>query len=140
MSDAISPEDKATPVGSREWIKRIFTFVVVAVLVAACGSMASPAPSPSSDAAISTPEAASAAAIRLATISGPLTVGEIKHGTYADLWGGSTNDLSGQGTADTAAKAGLIVWRVDVAGPSGWQELYIDEATRVLLDTITQGT
>jgi len=122
-------------------MKRIVTFVVVALMVAACGFMASPAPSPSpsSDAAISTPEAASAAAIRLATIGGPLTVGEIEHGTYADLWGGSTNDLSGQGTADTAAKARVIVWRVDVAGPSGRQELYIDETTRALLDTITQG-
>lgn len=122
-------------------MKPIFAFVVVALVVAACGFMASPAPSPSasSDAAISSPEAAGAAAIRLATISGPLTVGEIKHGAYVDLWGGSTNDLSGQGTADSAAKAKIIVWRVDVAGPGGLQELYIDEATGMLLDAITQG-
>ena len=123
-------------------MNRIFAFVAVALAVAACGFTASPAPSASSPtgAVISTAEAATAAAIRLATISRPLTVGEIKHGTYADLWGGSTSDLPGQGTADRAAKAGLLVWRVDVVGPTGREELYIDERTSALLDAITEGS
>jgi hypothetical protein len=47
--------------------------------------------------------------------------------------------MSGQGTADRAKKAARIVWRVDLAGPNGLEELYIDEATGQLLDTITQG-
>jgi hypothetical protein len=147
-------------------VKHLLTAVVIALVVAACAVAASSLPSPSlssghaistpvaasavaasplpspslsSGHAISTPEAASAAATRLASIGGPLTVGEIKHGMYADLWGGSTNDVSGQGTADRTTKAGLMVWRVDVTGPRGQEEVYLDDATGLLIDSITQG-
>ncbi|HYO43225.1 MAG TPA: hypothetical protein VES19_08520 [Candidatus Limnocylindrales bacterium] len=85
------------------------------------------------------PEAASVAAVRLASIGGPLTIGEIRHGTYAELWAGSTSDLAGEGTADRAATASLVVWRVDLAGPGGQEQLYLDEATGALVDAITQG-
>jgi hypothetical protein len=53
---------------------------------------------------------------------------------------GSTNDPSGQGAADRARKAAIVVWRVDLVGPTGREELYIDETTGQLLDAITQGS
>ncbi|HEY4752207.1 MAG TPA: hypothetical protein VIH37_02910 [Candidatus Limnocylindrales bacterium] len=82
---------------------------------------------------------AAAAALRLASIGGPLTVEEVRHGTYAELWDGSTNDLSGVGTASRASRAPLTVWRVLVAGPNGSEELFIVDPGGVLIDTITQG-
>jgi hypothetical protein len=88
---------------------------------------------------IATAGQAAVVAERLTTIAGPWTIGDVQHGTYENLWQGSTNDMSGQGTADRAKKAARIVWRVDLAGPNGLEELYIDEATGQLLDTITQG-
>lgn len=80
-----------------------------------------------------------ATAMRLTSISGPWTVGDVRIGTYADLWQESTNDLSGQGIADRAAKAKLVVWRIDLAGPTGLEQLYIDSVTGKLVDAITQG-
>jgi len=88
---------------------------------------------------ITTPEQAAVVARQLTSISGPWTVGEIQRGTYGSLFRGSTNDVSGQGTAARAAIGPKIVWRVDLSGPSGLDELYIDATTGQLLDAITQG-
>jgi hypothetical protein len=33
----------------------------------------------------------------------------------------------------------MIIWRIDVAGPTGLEELYLDAATGSLVDSITQG-
>jgi hypothetical protein len=77
---------------------------------------------------------------RLTTIAGPWAIGDVEHGTYGRLWQGSTNDLSGQATADRARKAATVVWRVDLVGPTGRAQLYVDEATGQLLDTIIQGS
>src|SRR5882757_7431636 len=81
---------------------------------------ASAAPSASSsqpvNGVIGTAEQAAVAAERMTTIAGPWTIGDVQHGTYERLWQGSTNDMSGQGTADRARKAARIVWRVDVTG------------------------
>jgi hypothetical protein len=100
----------------------------------------SASPSPSSTGVIGTAEQAAIVAERLTTIAGPWTIGDVEHGTYKRLWQGSTNDLSGQGTADQARKAATVVWRVDLIGPTGREELYVDEATGQLLDSITQGS
>jgi hypothetical protein len=117
----------------------------IAALVAAAGSglVAAPPsafPSQAADGVIDNAERAAVVAERLATIAGPWTIGGVQHGTYENLWQGSTNDMSGQGTADRAKKAARIVWRVDLAGPTGLEELYIDEATGQLLDWIIQGS
>lgn len=88
---------------------------------------------------IGTPEQAAAVAQQLTTISGPWTVGDVQHGTYESLWQGSTSDLTGQAAAERAVKDPKVVWRVGLSGPSGLEELYIDEATGELLDAITQG-
>jgi hypothetical protein len=113
-------------------------------LVAAAGSglVAAPPsafPSQSANRVIDNAERAAVVAERLATIAGPWTIGGVQHGTYENLWQGSMNDPFGAGTADRARKAARIVWRVDLTGPNGLEELYIDEATGRLLDTITQG-
>jgi hypothetical protein len=88
---------------------------------------------------VGNPQEAAAAAQRLATAPGPWQVGEIAHGRFGDLWQGSANDLSDQGTADRTRKADRIVWRVDLSGPNGRQELYIDESTGELLGLIGEG-
>jgi hypothetical protein len=107
------------------------------VVVAACAAPTVSAPA-SAARGISTAQQATAVAERLATIAGPLQPGDVEHGTYAALWQGSTNDLSGAGTSARASMAGTIVWRVDLSGPTGHQQLYIDEATQQLLDSITE--
>ena len=102
---------------------------------AACAPPAEgPTPEPPV-AGISSPQAAADAAIHFATIHGPLTVGDIKHGTYSDLFAGSTNDLSGAPGPDPNVE----VWRVDVTGPGGAQQLYLDATTGLVVDSITQG-
>ena len=100
----------------------------------------SASPSQSLTAGVRTAEQAKIAATRLTTIAGPWTIDEVAHGTYRQLWRSATNDLSGQGIADQARKAPMVVWRVNLVGPNGREELYIDEATGWLLDFITQGS
>jgi len=109
------------------------------LILAACAGPV-PTPSPSVSGVIGTADQAAVIAERLTSIAGPWKVGDIAHGTYESLWGGSTSDLTGKGTADGAAKASRIVWRVDLSGPNGSEQLYIDEANGQLLDAITQGT
>lgn len=41
--------------------------------------------------------------------------------------------------ADREAKGSKVVWRVDLSGPHGIEELYLDQATGQLVDAITQG-
>jgi hypothetical protein len=113
--------------------------LLLLILLGACGGPA-PTPSPSASGVIGTADQAALIAERLTSIAGPWKVGDIAHGTYESLWGGSTSDLTGNGTADRAAKASRIVWRVDLSGPNGSEQLYIDEASGQLLDAITQGT
>ncbi len=102
------------------------------------GPSASPSQSPT--AGVRTAEQAKVAATRLTTIAGPWTIDEVAHGTYGQLWRGATNDLSDQGIADRARKAPMVVWRVDLFGPNGREELYIDEATGWPIDWIIQGS
>lgn len=105
-------------------------------------STPAPAPSPSGAApsgAIDSQGAAAETAKRLTSIAGPWVVGVTTRGRYADLWEGSTSDLSGQGTAARSALADVIVWRVDLSGPSGWEQLYIEASDSKLVATITQG-
>ena len=80
-----------------------------------------------------------AAAEFVTTIAGPWVAGEASKGTYAELWRGSSNDLSGKGTAERKALGPRLIWRVDLSGPNGLEELYLDQATGQLLDAITQG-
>lgn len=79
------------------------------------------------------------AAETLASIGGPWEVREISRGRYADLWRGSSSDLSDSGQADLNTNAALIVWRVDLAGPNGIEELYINSTNGALVDAIIQG-
>lgn len=121
-------------------MNRTLAAFVLALAVEGCGpAPVTLAPSVAGGPAIKTPEAASVAAVRLATIGGPLAIGEIRHGSYGDLWAGVSSDLSGQGAAD-GVKASLVVWRVDLTGPGGWEEVYVDETTGALVDAITQGS
>ena len=106
--------------------------------LAAC-SGPSPSPSASANSGIGTADQAAAVAERLTSIAGPWQVGDIAHGSYESLWSGSTNDLTGNGTAERAARGLRIVWRVDLTGPNGAEQLYIDGVTGQLLDAITQG-
>jgi len=76
---------------------------------------------------------------RLTSVSGPWVVGDVETGTYADLWRGSTNDPHGQRGAAWQAEQATVVWRVDLTGPHGLEELYLDRATGALVDAITQG-
>lgn len=110
-------------------------------LVAACqGPVGTTFPSSESPVvAVPNADGASVVAVRLASIRGPFNIGEIKRGTYADLWRGSTNDALGASAADAAATAQLVVWRVDLQGPTGSEEVYVDEATGALVDSIVEG-
>ena len=65
----------------------------------------------------------------------PWTVHQIDIGRYADLWRGSANDPGG----DPQRPPDRIVWRIDLMGPDGDEELYLDSATYDLVDAITQG-
>jgi hypothetical protein len=116
--------------------------LILLLLTACAGPSATPSatPSPSASDVIKTAEQAASVAEHLTTISGPWKVGDIQHGTYGSLFEGSTNDLSGHGAAERATNAARIVWRVDLTGPSGSEQLYIDEASGQLLDAITQGS
>ena len=82
---------------------------------------------------------ATSAAEALSQIAGPWTVGEVVQGTYSDLWQGSSNDPTGAGASFRSANDGRVVWRVDLTGPYGFEELYIDVATAQLVDAIEQG-
>jgi hypothetical protein len=108
------------------------------IVLAACAGPTVSAPA-SAGRAISTGQQATVAAERLTTIAGPWQPGDVEHGTYEMLWRGSTSDLSGEGTMARASMAVAIVWRVALSGPTGREELYIDEATGHLLGAITQG-
>lgn len=80
-----------------------------------------------------------AAARRQATIAGPLTVGDVAHGSYGSLWQGSTNNLPAEGSPPPQVNPDLVVWRVDLSGPSGRQQLYIDQFSGQVVDAIWQG-
>jgi hypothetical protein len=95
---------------------------------------------PAAGGVISTPDEAVARAEGLTTIVGPWSVGDVEHGKYESLWQGSSNDLSGQGTAARATLRLVVVWRVNLSGPSGSEQLYIDERNGHLVDAITQGS
>lgn len=83
--------------------------------------------------------AAVAAAEALTSIGGPWQVGDVVEGRYADLFQGSTNDPTGVGASQRAVNSDKIIWRVDLTGPNGSQQLYIEAATGVLIDYIVQG-
>lgn len=114
--------------------------ILVIALLAGCLGACAPAPSPSAAPTVDPAAQGVVQAERLTTIAGPWTVGEVKLGTYGDLWQGSTNDLSGQGTAARKAMQNRVVWRIDLAGPHGSEQLYLDAATGALADAITQGS
>jgi hypothetical protein len=101
-----------------------------------------PAPSAGPDTGPVAGDAAQAAILarRLATITGPWTIEVATHGTFANLWHGSTSDLTGDGAAEIAQLGPMDVWRVELTGPTGSQQLFIEEATGRLLSAITQGS
>ncbi len=107
-------------------------------LVVAC---AAPAPTPTTPprGVLNEANAAVLAAERLATVRGPWTVDEVREGTYAQLWRGSTNDLTGQEAADARAKGPRPAWRVSLTGPNGREELILDRETGALLGALGQG-
>ena len=119
-------------------MKNRLRVVALVALVSACAAPAPARPS-TPPPTITTPADAIATAERLTSIAGPWVAGDVRQGTYAELWQGSTNDLSGTGTADRASTGPTVVWRVDLSGPSGVEELYIDARTGRLVDSITQG-
>jgi len=98
-----------------------------------------PAPEPAAGPLLGDAAQAAILARRLATIAGPHTVEVVTHGTFANLWHGSTNDLSGQGASAITGATPVVVWRVELAGPSGSEQLFITEATGELLGAIVQG-
>lgn len=116
--------------------KPLAVAVLVLMLVGAC---AAPTPSATLVPRLVDRASAVAAAERVTTIAGPWVAGEASEGTYAELWRGSSNDMSGQGTAEREALGPRLIWRVDLSGPNGIEELYLDQATGQLLDAITQG-
>lgn len=101
-----------------------------------------PAPSAGPDSGPAASDAAQAAILarRVATIAGPWTVEVATRGTFANLWHGSTSDLTGEGAAEIAQLGAVAVWRVELHGPSGSQQLFIEQATGRLLGAITQGS
>jgi len=119
-------------------MKLVLLTTVMVLIVCGCAAPTVTV-APPAGAAVVTREQAAIAAKHLTTIAGPWTVGDIEHGTYVSLWQGSTNDPTGQGAAARAIKNPLTVWRVDLSGPGGFEELYIDETNGDLLDWITQG-
>ena len=64
-------------------------------------------------------------------------VEEVREGTYADLWRGSTNDLTGQQAAEARIIGPRAAWRVSLKGPDGSEELILDRETG--RGAITQG-
>ncbi|HET7029723.1 MAG TPA: hypothetical protein VFI34_04365 [Candidatus Limnocylindrales bacterium] len=103
---------------------------VVLALVAGC---ANPPDRPSVDPRALAVEAAE----RLTSIHGPWTVGEVQLGRYADLWRGAAHDPGDP--ADPQRPPDRVVWRIDLSGPEGIEELYLDATTSQLVDAITQG-
>ena len=129
---------------------RVVLQILIGVVVVGCAARA-PSPSASVSASASSFQAsdpapgiddrdAIAAAERSTSIQGPWRFTEIRQGLYRDLWRGSSNDMSGAAQRFFAARSGLIVWRVDLEGPHGFEELYIDVSTGALVDSITQGS
>ena len=82
-------------------------------------------------------------AVRLAesltSIHGPRMVEEVTEGTYADLWRGSTNDMSGEQAAELRVIGPRVAWGVSLKGPDGSEELILDRETGRVLGAITQG-
>ncbi|HEY7130641.1 MAG TPA: hypothetical protein VH440_00230 [Candidatus Limnocylindrales bacterium] len=117
---------------------RLLIAILIGIIAAGC---AAPPTAPPSVPKSMSPDAAAivAAAERLTSIGGPWEVREVSKGRYVDLWRGSSNDMTGADQAGPDVKAGLVVWRVDLAGPNGIEELYIDSADGQLVDAITQG-
>jgi hypothetical protein len=109
---------------------RAGSLAIVVALVVACGGEPPPGSADPRTLAVE-------AAERLTTIHGPWTVGEVVVGRYADLFRGSTNGP--WAGPDAQRTADRIVWRIDLAGPDGTEELYIDAASTELVDAITQG-
>jgi hypothetical protein len=95
--------------------------------------------SASTEPGLATAAQAVAEAERLTSVAGPWVVGDVETGTYSDLWQGSTDDPRGDGAAEWQSKQAKVVWRVDLTGPHGIEELYLDRASGALLDAITQG-
>ena len=116
----------------RLWVAALIT------LVGACGAPVPAGPS-TPPPTITTAADTIGTAERLTSIAGPWVAGDVRQGTYAELWQGSTNDLSGEGTAYREAMGPMIVWRVDLSGPGGVEDLYIDAGTGQLVDAVTQG-
>ena len=114
--------------------------ILVIAPLAACLGACAPAPSPSAAPSVDPAAEAVAQAERLTTIGGPWTVGEVRLGTHGELRQGSTNDLSGQGTATREALQNRVVWRIDLAGPHGSEQPYPAAATGALVDGIRQGS
>ncbi len=79
------------------------------------------------------------AARRQATIAGPLTVGEVAHGSYGNLWQAPTSNLPAEGSPAPQVSPDLIVWRIDLSGPNGREQLYIDEFSGQVIDAIWPG-
>jgi hypothetical protein len=109
------------------------------VFMSGCATQAPSAP-PQPEGGVETAAQAVVVAERLTTVVGPWVVGDVERGPFERLWQGSTSDLSGAGTAARAFDGPRVVWRVDLTGPNGWEELYIDATTRELVDAITQGS
>jgi len=114
-------------------------FAVAVLMLVLLGACSAPTPSATPTPGLVDRASAVAAAEFVTTIAGPWVAGEASTGSYAELWRGSTNDLSGQGKAAREALGPRLIWRVDLSGPNGMEELYLDQATGQLLDAITQG-
>ena len=122
--------------------RRLVAIAALALtILAACSA---PGPSPastltstpeSSAVAIGSREAAAQAARVNASIRGPVDVGGVELGRYRDLWMGSGSDLSG---APQPADD-LIIWRVDLTGPTGREQVYLDAGSGAVVDRIVQG-
>lgn len=96
-------------------------------------------PPPRPSAPITTEADAVLAAEADASITGPFVVQGAIEGRYVDLWQGPTNDPSGLGASLRATLADKVVWRVQLTGPYGAQDLYIEATTGVLIDYMVQG-
>ena len=90
-------------------------------------------------AVIGTADQAALIAERLTSIAGPWKVGDIAHGTYESLWG-----VNQRPDRHWHRRSGGEDFESGVARPpvgtERLEQLYIDEVSGQLLDTITQGT
>jgi hypothetical protein len=80
-----------------------------------------------------------AAAETLTSIGGPWRVGDVVEGRLGDVFQGSANDPDSVGASFRAENDPKTVWRVDLTGPNGSQELYVEASTGKLITYIIQG-